>query len=125
MTDLYRPMKADGPYPRLVDSASGLGIRVGTDIAPDPDGSVRGGMGGLSVTPEDPDLIPFSMRPRPLGGRGRLPLWCLKSESLAPDLADRRDAINHAVVEPAREMAISDYRAAIAGTQQTWILVIP
>ncbi len=63
MTKRFRPMKPDRSVPQLKRSLSGLGVRPGVDIVPDEDDEVRPGTGGMSVTPEDVELMPRDLRP--------------------------------------------------------------
>ena len=53
--------------PRVGPSARTLGVRVPADIAPDADGYVNPGTGGMSVAPESVLNLPNHRRPRAMG----------------------------------------------------------
>ena len=124
MPNLYRAMKAEGGLPVKVSTAAGLGVREGYDIKPDLEGNVHPGIGGLSVTPDDPDLMVSSLKPRALGGEGKNPLWSINSDDLAEELVyrhdERRQDRSHGFIEPFRTMTYADYAVAIAATCDLW-----
>jgi hypothetical protein len=121
---MYRAMIPDSTgRPQIGSGPSMLGARVPTDIRPDALGSVQPGMGGISVTPDDPAGLPPHFRPPHLGGFGALPLYCLSASDLGGHLAfrpDQKKPNRHGFIEPAREMMIGDYQLALAGTQPDW-----
>lgn len=121
---LYRAMTSDANgRPVCEDSARGLGVRVPRDIEPSEDGVVRPRTGGLSVTPEDPKLLPAHRRPPAFGGWGKDPVFEISEQQLGEDLAYRPDEGReafHGFVEPGRPMPLSSYREALRETAPRW-----
>jgi hypothetical protein len=117
-------MRSDETGQPLCGSESNmLGVRPGVDIRPDHVGQVLSGRGGLSVTPDDPKLLPPHVRPPRFGGKGKLPVFELPTASLGALLRYRPDAERpdrHGFVEPAAPVAFSDYQAALAASQSAW-----
>ncbi len=100
-----------------------LGVRPGADIHPDASSGVSGGRGGLSVTPDDPRLLPPHVRPPRFGGRGKLPVFALPMDCLGTSLAYRPDPERperHGFVEPGELMDLGEYQAALGATQPSW-----
>lgn len=127
-TSLFRAMKvaADG-LPVCEDTARGLGVRLPPnprpDIVPDESGRVAPGMGGMSVTPDDPARMNPLRRPRSLGGAGKDPLFVVDTDSIRASLTLRRDPRDpevHGLVEPARVMPLGEYRDALSSTRPSW-----
>lgn len=89
---LYRAMKqnSDGK-PLCGTRANEFGMRPGVDIAADAEGLVHPETGGLSTTPDDPNLLPPHVRPPSLGGKGKLPVFVLEVRALDEQLSPRRD----------------------------------
>jgi hypothetical protein len=128
---LFRLMKKcrDGK-PKCGARFGHLGVRVPpvqpggkVDIRPDPQGNVQPGVGGISVIPDNPELIPVSLRAPESGGTSLQPLFSLKIEALGPDLSYRPDSRNpqeHGYVEPARSMPIADYQKGLCDTRLSW-----
>jgi hypothetical protein len=115
--------KDESGRPRCGAQGSLLGARSGRDIIPDASNLVGRGTGGMSVTPDDPKLLPPHARPERLGGLGKLPIFGLKTDRLGEALAYRADPDapdRHGFVEPSRQMPFEDYQAALAGTQRDW-----
>jgi hypothetical protein len=133
MPRIYRVMKEDQGKPMVGASATTLGVRVPTDIAPDAAGDVHSATGGMSVSPSlralPARLIPRRLRhmvPR-AAGNDRLLVWSMGDgpfvqEPIAPRLQLRPDPHNsrHGLVEPDASMSLDDYRAALAATQNEW-----
>ncbi len=124
-TTLYRTMVPDEDgRPRVGVKGSMLGVRPGVDIKPDAAGEVAPEQGGMSVTPNDPTLLPRHLRPEALGGHGRLPVFAIDAGLLAPgDLVFRPDPNSpkkHGFVEPAVRMSLSHYQTALAATRPCW-----
>lgn len=128
---LYRAMKAatDG-LPEVGPSARALGVRP-ADRAPnndvpaaDPTDTVSPGH-GMSVAPHDPANLPVLRRPVALGGRGTDTVWELDVADLGPDLRFNQDATAHGLIEPARDMALAEYQAALAATRDRWRSHLP
>lgn len=104
-----------------------LGVRPGVDILPDDSGSVRGGGGGLSVTPDDPARLPPHLRPGRLGGRGKLPVFETSVNSLGSSLGYRADPGHpdrHGFIEPAYVMLLDELQLALAATAPAWKAVL-
>ena len=119
--DLYRAMKDDNGAP-LVDP-NHLGVRTTgphIDIESDALGLVHPGMGGMSVTPDDPMDLHRHFRPRSLGGRGKWPVWVISSARIADPLAARQDRPTHWQIEPSFRMALAAYESALAETAPHW-----
>ena len=132
-TLLYRAMKeGPGGQPLLGPTARTLGVRtvppsgISKPFTPDisvAGGKVKPGGGGMSVTPDDPALLPTHRKPASLGGTGSDPVWVIEEGSLGPQLQHRRDPTKptrHGYVEPAKEMSLADYEQAIAATVEFW-----
>jgi len=127
-------MTADGDYPLVENSADGLGVRVPTDIRPDEQDRVRPAIpkkrkgDGMSITPSDPKRMPNARRPKTLeNGQSDRPLWRIDSAVLGLELRFRPDRVpapTHGVIEPAHEMQLTEYRAALAATRTQWVLVL-
>jgi hypothetical protein len=124
MTELYRGMKEDANgMPEIGESSRGLGVRPGFDVpAADPGDLVQWGQGGMSVSPDDPQNLPYFRRPLTLGGTGKDPVWRITDAVLGPDLRYRPDPIRagHGFVEPNRSMTLAEYQQALAQTQRFW-----
>jgi hypothetical protein len=125
-------MSADGDYPLLEDTPDGLGVRVPIDIRPDDNGRVKPANAkkvkgdGMSVTPGAPRRMHPKRCPRWLGGENDLPLWRIDELVLSLEVRFRRDRMSsptHGVIEPAHEMTLGEFRAAIAATRTSWVLV--
>ena len=113
---------ADG-MPLPSPTGRGLGIRPEHDLTPDENGFVHYGLGGLSVTPEDPMRLPRHRRPPEQGGTGLDPIWELDLSDLPPRLIFREDEANpqnHGFIEPAESMHLYEYEEAIVDTRGTW-----
>jgi hypothetical protein len=61
------------------------------DIPNRPDERVHPGTGGMSVTPDDPARLLPHVRPRWLGGQGKLPVFALDFGLIAAPLGVRLD----------------------------------
>ena len=77
----------------------------------------------MSVTPDDPFLLPPHRKPERFGGHGPDPVWKLEDTSLPHSLDFRATKIEHGQIEPAFAMSIADYQAALAGTVANWAIV--
>lgn len=123
-TKVFRAMRKDqGGAPLCGSDSNMLGARPGVDIRADAEGRVLGGQGGLSVTPDDPKLLPPHVRPPRFGGKGKLPLFELPTSSLTAALSYRADPerpTRHGFLEPGSEMLLAEYQAALAATQSAW-----
>jgi hypothetical protein len=75
---------------------------------------------GMSVTPDDPAWLPPHVRPRWLGGVGKLPVFSLDFAVIGAPLRVRLDPNHpdrHAFVEPASMMTVDEYQAALCSTR--------
>lgn len=100
-----------------------LGARVPLDITPDEQGKVLPESGGMSVTPDDPAFLPVHLRPKALGGQGKLPVFRVQVAALGALLTyrpDPRTPDRHGFVEPVRVMLLDAYQAALAATAPSW-----
>jgi hypothetical protein len=127
MTELFRGMKEDaGGMPELGESSRSLGVRPGIDVAAAKSvDSVFPGQGGMSVSPDDPQHLPYYRRPATLGGTGKDPVWRIADVDLGQDLQYRPDPARggHGFVEPARSMTLAEYQRALAQTQRFWQMI--
>ena len=73
MTELFRDMKEDANgMPEIGENSRSLGVRPGIDVpATDSGDLVSSGQGGISVSPDDPQSLPYFRRPPALGGTGK------------------------------------------------------
>lgn len=124
MPNLFRAMRADqNGLPEVGANARSLGVRPGTDTtAALGQDVVQPGVGGLSVSPDQPTNLPYFRRPQELGGTGKDPVWSIDSNRLAPDLRYRVDPTTptHGFIEPAHAMTLDAYQAALAATHAMW-----
>ncbi len=119
---IYRCMRPDAVgAPKIGASLSTLGVRPGKDIPVAADGSVDPQTGGMSVTPDDPDAMPFDLLPRSRGGDGRHPMFSLVVADLPETLVARRDKPDHANVEPATRQSFAAYNGDVQSTQGRWV----
>lgn len=119
---VYKDLARDGDVPAC--GAGGLWIRPGHDVAAEkPEALVQPDEGGMSVTPDDPMLMPQSRRPRSLGGTGRKPVWSMATSSLPQySLRCRADRVDHALVEVAAVMTLGEFEATVCRTAHDWNL---
>jgi hypothetical protein len=121
--------------PRIGDSADALGVRP-TDIPVDGAGMVRPCGKGMSVAPDAKSLPPHRIPKRyathypKASGSNSKEIWMLGSggfvvSRLAQKLQLFVTSATHGVVEPDAEMAIDEYKLALAATQQQWFIFVP
>jgi hypothetical protein len=126
-------MSRDGHRPLLAPTARGPGVRKGVDIAVDVSGKVNTGSGGMSVAPEWRLLPPWRIPRRlaqvvPLAcGRNDDACWRFGEGDFVTELLGERlrfvpDRPTHGLIEPAYEMLLSHYEAALADTQNGWVI---
>jgi hypothetical protein len=117
---LYRPMRpASDGRPECGCASNRLGVRP-RDIRVREDGTVRPEREGMSVN-ADPMKLPPSLRPRSLGGSGKLPLYEIEPAALGIDLSlAPSEPHAHAIVQPARVMHIAEYQSALCRTRPAW-----
>lgn len=123
--------------PLVENSARGLGVRVGTqptdDLATNHNGNVQPESGGMSVAKSWRDLelhrIPKRLRHLvPMAaGSNRDRCWRMgqgefASGPITNDLQLRRDRLTHGFIEPAREVPLNEYLAALAATRDQWVI---
>jgi hypothetical protein len=112
--------------PEVGRSARTLGVRPGVDILVEPDGTVTGGTGGMSVAPDAPANLPSHRRPPEHGGTGKDPVWEIDTAELEEALDYRADPLQpgaHGFIEPSRRMTLEDHEHALAATREMWRLV--
>lgn len=137
---VYRSMLADRGKPRVGATAKTLGVRVAPDPKPDipvdTAGLVWPGTGGMSVAPNWRSLpghrIPARLVDKHPSATGKNSLYCWRlgagdflAGPVAPDLTFRPDPntpAQHGLVEPAQEMSLADYQAALAATRDHWVV---
>ena len=127
--DIFRGMKADPAdgLPIVGDHKAKLGVVVGPgpldDVAPTAAGTVIPGTGGMSVA-DDPLKLPAHRRPKSLAGTANHPVFRFPVANLPNTLSLRQDEPltdqNHYVVEPAEEVAVGDFKAALGATRGGW-----
>lgn len=121
---IYRAMKLDTDgKPLCGETGNKLGVRPGKDILADSNQFVHPKTGGLSVTPDDPKLLPPHVRPLDLGGKGRLPVFILEMDALDQKLSLRRDPtcpLKHAFIEPAASMPLTTMQTLLCSTRNQW-----
>jgi hypothetical protein len=119
--------------PMVGRAARLLGVRVPQDIAPDRDGEVRPGTGGMSVAPTSMWDLPNHRRPRGMGrgstGPSNDQVYSLQEVVLDDQLlalrADPEAPMINAFVEPLTIVALSEYATRLAGTRPSWMRVWP
>jgi hypothetical protein len=126
MLILFRGMRAglDG-LPMCAGNSRTLGVRVPEDIAPDEEGLVRPGIGGMSTAPDDPQRLPPHRRPPALHGTGPDPVYGILVAALGGDLRAHQDSLSHAQVEPAKPCTLTFYVEALQATRPRWRRITP
>lgn len=124
MTILYRGMRPDqSQKPVCGETATVLGVRP-KDI-PMENGIVRPNTGGMSVTCDDPNMLPEHRKPEAIGGTARnLMIFYIEESQLPDDLVARQDQPieipSHRSVEPVRPCPYVNYLASLHGTKDHW-----
>lgn len=120
---IFRAMKINSENkPELGRTARTLGVRTPRDIVPDDDGYVYPEVGGMSIAPHNPKLLPLHRRPPSLGGSGRDPVFKFHISSLPDSLIVRLDKPEHGMVEPAQKCLLTQYEQELSSTQSSWEL---
>ena len=134
---IFRAMLADDSVPVVGPSRKMLGVTAGhepnVDITPTVDGLVIPESGGMSVAPAWTDLpahrIPRRLRDKceSAAGNNNRECWRLGSGAFNNSMVSsklnlRVDSRIHGVVEPSREMSLSDFQDALAQTRQQWTI---
>lgn len=119
-------MEEDGEgRPRVGATARRLGVRSGWDIPFDDEEQVEPFTGGMSVTPNSPEGLPFFRLPAGYGGTGKDPLWAIDSDALGDGLVYRPDDASpetHGFIEPSRGMRLDEFEDLLALTRNGWRL---
>lgn len=119
---VFKDLRRAGDIPAC--GTGGLFVRPDKDVeAVEPDALVHPLGGGMSVTPDDPMLMPQSRKPRSLGGTSRKPVWSLEVSILEDyDLGCRRDRSDHALVEVVKTMTLQHMQDQLCQTASRWEL---
>jgi hypothetical protein len=120
-------------FPQVGRSASELGVRIPNDIAPDEDGFVKPGTGGMSVAPKSVLNVPPHRRPRGMHmgstGNKNTRMYAIVDSDLPADRLrvrlDPKKPQIHAFVEPAVTIELAKYERDVANTQSKWRQVWP
>lgn len=127
-------MKKDADDKPTVDqTATGLGVRVGTDINTDPTGNVVLDENGMSVAPAWRDLelhrIPKRLGTVVPGARGSNNTHCFTTgtgpfqrDLFAQGLELIPDTSIHAAVAPVATVPLAQYEADLAATRPDWVI---
>lgn len=91
------------------------------DIEYDVNGFVHSNTGGLSVTPGDPSLMVAGVLRRVDSGDSAI--YAIFQDILPPVLQVRPTSPSHSLIEPASDMPLEAYRAAIVATRPFWVKV--
>lgn len=112
----------DGPA--IGATARTLGARPDVDIPLTPEGLVRPGLGGMSVSPDSPMNLPRHRRPPEWNGTGKDLIWSITTDLLGNDLSYRPDPEDptHGFVEPARPMLFNEYQGYLFESARSWRL---
>lgn len=131
---VYRAMKKDSDdLPTVDQTATGLGVRPGTDINTDAAGNVELDGSGMSVAPAWRDLdlhrIPKRLKTIVPGARGSNNTYCFTTGSgpfqrgqFAQGLELIPDTETHAAVAPAAIVPLATYEADLAATRSDWVI---
>ena len=135
MPQIYRAMTDDGGKPQIVNTARGLGARIGNgpnfDLPMTRDGNVTPTSGGMSVSPSWRSLpehrIPRRLRSVVPGASGKDQDACWRMGSgpfsegeIDSDLTLRLDTSIHGLVEPRVQMPSVQYLQCLAATRDLW-----
>jgi hypothetical protein len=100
-------------------TARTLGVRPADDI-PVINGRVTPGTGCTSVALDNPMNLPEHRRPPRFGGTGKDPVWAIECAAFGDDIGLRSDKPTHGLIEPATEMSIEDFQAALSNLAPEW-----
>lgn len=129
---VYRAMKKDADDKPTVDqTATGLGVRVGTDVNIDSAGNVVLDENGMSVASRWRDLelhrIPKRLGPIVPGARGSNNTHCFTTGAgpfqrapFAQGLELIPDTAMHAAVAPVAAAPLAQYEGDLAATRPDW-----
>lgn len=128
MAQVFRPMKRDANgFPRVGNTATGLGVRVPKDIDVEA-GMVKLNEKGMSVRPSVADIplefLPKRLDPAGLGENAnhvfRYGEGPFEQCPFAPGLELVPDRPDHGVVKPTAVVSLEQYRKDIADTRSQW-----
>jgi len=131
---VYRAMKKDADdKPTVAQTATGLGVRSGTDIITDAAGNVVLDANGMSVAPGWRNLelhrIPKRLGSIIPGARGSDNTHCFTTgggafqrDPFARGLELIPDAAHHAAVAPIAAVPLAEYEADLAATRLDWVI---
>lgn len=131
---VYRAMKKNADDKPTVDqTATGLGVRPGTDINPDAAGNVVLDGNGMSVAPGWRELelhrIPKRLGTIVPGARGSNNTHCFTTGigafqrgPFAQGLELIPDTNDHAVIAPVTVVALTLYEANLVATRSDWVI---
>ena len=134
MPKVYRAMKKDDDGKPTVDqTATGLGVRPGTDINIDAAGNVLLDDNGMSVAPGWRNLelhrIPKRLGTIVSGSRGPNSTHCFTTgagpfqrDPFAQGLELIPDIAIHAAVAPVAVVPLAQYEADLAATRPDWVI---
>jgi hypothetical protein len=129
---VYRVMKKDeDDLPLIEQSASGLGIRPGTDVDVDSSANVIANGKGMSVSPSWRDLpvfrIPKRLRDKAQGARGSNSVYCSRAGAglfepgpFTAGLELVPDSPRHGCIAPSQNMPLAEYQNDLAATRADW-----
>lgn len=117
---LYRAMALSEDGQPVVGPGD-LGVRP-NDLQPDEQGLAQPLQGGMSVTPDDPMLMPIFRRPPSLYGTSKRPVWEMPDSEVTKPLALRFDSPTHGLVEPWTSVPFEEYLDDLESTRPSWTL---
>ena len=129
---VFRAMKRDEDgLPTIERSASGLGIRPGTDVDVDAGGNAVVNGKGMSVSPAWRVMsifrIPKRLKDKVQGARGSNNTYCFRfgmgpfqAGEFAAGLELMPDSPTHGCVIPAQLVPLSQYEIDLAATRADW-----
>ena len=129
---VFRAMKKDDDgLPAVEQSASGLGVRPGTDTDLDAQRNVLVNGRGMSVSPSWRTInilrIPKRLRDKVRGARGSAKTFCFKTGdgpfslgAFAAGLVLTPDSATHGCISPAQSVPLGQYEGDLAATRSDW-----
>jgi hypothetical protein len=129
---VFRVMqRSDDGLPTVAQSATGLGVRPGTDVDVDMNDIVVVNGKGMSVSPSWRVIsilrIPKRLRDKVPGARGSNNTFCFRTGAgpfqvgeFAPGLALVPDSATHGCVTPTLSVALGQYENDLAATRADW-----
>jgi hypothetical protein len=126
---VYRAMRRDANgLPTVAQSASALGVRLGTDIDVDAANNTVVNDKGMSVAPAWRQLHLFRIPKRlGVGGQGSNNTFCFRTgagafqqTAFAVGLELLPDSPTHGVVRPTQAVPLAQYESDLAATRADW-----